>query len=542
MARKALPAKVYPSPKLYGAGPWLGMRDAQEPSSADPRYAKRLRNCYATATEDGGRAVQGIPGFSQAGTQLGGVGARVVQWIGTMRETDGTTRNLVMCNGTLSEYDFSGDSFTTRLTQAQINGGTGTPALSTTARIYSLTYNDQQIFSDGTNVPFQWDGTSGGGVTELSNCPVLYGQPVIHFEKLAAIKNAERDTWVWSEEGDPTLGYDTAPYENAWNFGGSKAQRLFALAPRNETLGILRERTTTTVDGAMNAEFRTTANRASVSEQIGTLAPAAVLVLDEGTMIVDADGKPQFWPRGSGYTAAPALWNACEVTVSAIARSQIPNVQIVYDETTNLIMVPFAKDGASSLNAVLFFERTGGTPNFVGYGDGYNSTRWGTWIDTDGRQRVVHAGVDDGYLYVHGTPDAGPWNYGLNSGTIAIPHETTPAELGADMHIEKNYDEFGVEVMLHTDMDLTLGYTTPTCTSSTIQSVSLTTGGAVYGTGIYGTDVYAGATNNARVRVGIDEHGRWLLPSIRHDVLDQQFHLIACDAVAFVEGRDPEIA
>ncbi|MHB1310576.1 MAG: hypothetical protein ACYC3L_01070 [Gemmatimonadaceae bacterium] len=541
MARKPWPSRSYPQPKVYQAGPWLGMRDASEPAAADPRYAKLLRNCYATATDTGVRAVHGIPGFTQAGAQLGAVGARVVQWIGYMRETDGTTRNLVVCNGVVSEYDFGTDAFTTRLTNAQIAAGTGTPAFSTTARVYSLTYNDQQIFSDGTNVAFQWDGTSGAGVTELSNAPVFYGQPIIHFEKLAAIKNAERDTWVWSEEGDPTLGYDTAPYENAWNFGGAKAQRLFALASRNESLGVLRERTTTEVYGAMNAEFNTTANRASVSEQIGTMAPGAVLVLDEGTMTVDADGRPQFWPRGSGYSAAPALWDTCAVTISAVARSQIPNTQIVYDETTNLIMVPFAKDGASSLNTVLLFERTGGVPNFVGYADGYSSTRWGVWIDSDGRQRVVHAGVDDGYLYLHGTPDAGPWSYGLNSGTIARPIEIRPAEMGADMHIEKNFDEFGLEVMLDTDLDLTLGYITPSGTSSTVQTESLATGGAVYGTGLYGTATYAAATNNSRLRVGIAEHGRWMVPSIRHDVVDQQFSVIACDAVAFIEGRDPEI-
>ena len=541
MARHPYPARTYPTPRTFTAGPWLGMRDAREVLAANPRYAKKLRNCYATATETGVRIVQGVPGFSLAGAQLGSVGARVVQWIGTLRLTDGTTKNLVVCNGVVSQYDFGTNAFTTRLTNAEIAAGTGAPTCSSTARVYGLTYSDQLILSDGANVPFQWNGTSGSGVTKLSNCPVLYGQPVIHFERLSGIKAAERDTWVWSEEGDPTLGYDTAPYQNAWNFGGRKAERLFALAVRNEALGVLRERTTTEVYGAVSAEFQSTANRASVSEQIGTSAPGAVLVLDEGTMTVDADGRPQFWPRGAGYTAAPALWDACEQTIATIARTQIPNLQILLDEPSNLIYVPIARDGASALNTVLLFERTGGVPNFVGYADGYESTRWGVWIDDDGRQRVVHAGVDDGYLYVHGTPEAGPWNYALASGTIPIAHEVEPAEIGADLHEEKNFDEVGVEAWVETDCTLTLGCVTPRGASNTTQTVTFAAPGAQYGAAIYGTDTYGAGGGDVRARVGIAEHGRWLRPSIRHAVLDEQFAVLALDTVAFLEGRDPEI-
>lgn len=542
MPRRPYPASIYPIPRTLRAGPWVGMHDALEPGAARSGLAKLLRNCYATATEGGIRCVQGVPGFEQAGTQLGSMGARVVQWIGALRLTNGTVKNLVFCNGVLSEYDFGTDAFTTRLTNAEIAAGTGTPTLSTTARVYGLTYADQLIVSDGINVPFQWDGTSGGGVVELSNCPVIYGQPRVYNEKMVIIKAAERDTWAWSEEGDPTLGYDTSPYENAWNFGGPNAERLVAFAARSGALGILRERSTTEVYGAIASEFRTTANESSVSETLGTTAPASVLVLDEGTMTVDASGRPQFWPRGRGYTAAPALWDGCEQTVRDVVRSQIANTQVFFDEPSNLIRIAIARDGAAQLSTVLLFERTGDVPNFVGYMDGFPSTRWGVWVDGEGRERIVHAGADDGYLYLHGTPEEGPWNYGLNAGPAAIEHEIKPSFLGADIHDEKNFDEFGVEVMLNTTLDLTLGYDTPTGTSSTTQIVTLALSGARYGTAIYGTDRYGGGDANTRTRVGIDEHGRWLLPSIRHAAVNQQFSIIACDALAFVEGRDPEVA
>lgn len=542
MPRTPFPSRTYPKPRIYRSGPWVGMRDAVEPSAADPRYAKLLRNCYATSTEGGVRCVQGIPGFVQAGTQLGSGGTRVVQWIGTLRQTDGTIKNLAFCNGVLSSYSFSGDAFTEELSQAEIAAGTGSPSLSTSARIYALTYSDQLIVSDETNVPFQWDGTNSGGVVELSNAPVFRGQPVIYYEKLTAIKDAEPDTWVWSEEGDPTIGYDTAPYENAWNFGGTKAESLVALAARNESLGLLRPRSTTVVEGATSADFRTTATRPSVSEELGTTSPAGVLVLDEGTMTVDADGRPQFWPRGGGYSKNPYLWEACENTVQGMARTLIDDIQIVADGGTGLIWVIFAGSGASTLNSALLFERTGGLPNFVGIVTGFPSTRWGVWVDDDGRERLVHAGADDGYVYVHGTAENGPWNFALNAGTQAISHEVAPAHLGADIDEEKHYDEFSFEALLPTSLDVTLSYETPYGTSTTPQNISLTTSGAEWDVDDWDVGEWAGGDgSNKRARAGINEHGRWMLPTIRHAVIDQEFCIIQCQAVAFTATRDPEV-
>jgi hypothetical protein len=164
--RKAFPASVYPQPKIIRSGPWKGMRDAQESESADPEYCKLIQNAYASNMFVGVRAISGIPGFAQAGTQLGGVGARTCQWIGQFAKTDGTTKSLVVVNGDLSEYNWGNNTYSTRLTNAQITGAGAT--LSTTARVYGLVYNDLLILSDGVNKPFQWDGTSAIRIEALA--------------------------------------------------------------------------------------------------------------------------------------------------------------------------------------------------------------------------------------------------------------------------------------------------------------------------------------------------------------------------------------
>ena len=539
MPRKTWPSRAYPRPQIIRSGPWKGMRDAQEPESADPQYAKLIQNAYASNVDIGLRCITGIPGFALAGTQLGSVGARTCQWIGQFARTNGTTQSLVIVNGALSEYNWGANTYTTRLTNAQITGAGAT--LSTTATVYCVVYNDLLIVSDGVNKPFQWDGTSGGGVTLLSNAPICYGQPVIYSEKLMMIKAAERDTFVWSEEGQPNVGYEAGGYLNVWGIGGAKAERLVALAPRNETLGVIRERSTTEIAGQVATDFKTTATRASVSEKIGTTAPGAVLVLDEGTLSVDAFGRPQFWPKGGTYTVAPALWDACAQTVSGIATSQIPNIQITDDEACSLFWVSFAALGASSLTSHLLFERTGGVPNLVGVAQ-FVAQRMGTWINASGQRVLVHSGVDDGYLYYHGTPTGSLWNFGYNAGTTPIPHEVRPAEMGVDIGEEKNWDEFSISIITDTAATFSFDYVTPSATSAATQTIAFTGGGSLWDSFLWDTGTWGGASGNTRKRVGINMHGRWMIPSIRHAVLNEQLCLIMCEAVAFSEGRDPEIA
>jgi len=126
-------------------------------------------------------------------------------------------------------------------------------AVSTSARIYSCVLADQIIFSDGVNTPFMW---SGAAFTVLANCPVLYGQPRIHYAKLFGIKAVKRNTIVWSEENDPTIGYEAGIYNNGWELVQTRAEGLHALFATNEALYYFRERTIGAIRGEVTPDFR----------------------------------------------------------------------------------------------------------------------------------------------------------------------------------------------------------------------------------------------------------------------------------------------
>lgn len=538
MPRTTQPTRTYPKHTSYTAGPWAGMRDAVEPSAATPGRAYRIRNMYATSSLFG-RSVVGVPGFSLAGTQLGSGGSRATQWIGQFTTSDGTTKSLAIVNGEIVEYDWSGNSYNVRIDASDLSGASIT--LSTTARIHCVTFFDQLIVSDGTNPPFAWDGTSGGGLTAASNAPALYGQPVVYYSKLFGILAADRTAIAWSEEGTWDTGYESGGYTNAWTLDGTKGEQLTGLAASNDSLAVFRGRSATRITGAVNDAFQTTGTRSAISEITGTESPSAVLVLDEGVVVVDADGRPQFAPNGRGFAQRPAMWEDAKTLLIDVPRIDVPNAQIVADEAASLVWVSLPTTASQEPALHLLYERTGGTLNLVGYIEGFSAQRLGVWIDDSGVPRVVHAGVDDGYLYVHGTPDGSTWNFGFASGDQAIPHYLETEALGVDLDAEKAFDEISASFEVGSSRRVAIGYTTPRGTTSG-QQVTVPTGGyAVLGSFILGVDTLGGASVESRARVGTAARGRYARLWISHAENDEPFSVQWMRATAFIDGREPAV-
>ena len=102
--------------------------------------------------------------------------------------------------------------------------------------LFAASIADACIVHDGTNTPLRvYDlDTLIPSSAALSNAPVFYGQPVPYYAKLFAIKAAERNVIVWSEENDPTIGYESTPYSNSWEIGQTDQAPLYALAATNE--------------------------------------------------------------------------------------------------------------------------------------------------------------------------------------------------------------------------------------------------------------------------------------------------------------------
>ncbi len=540
MPRRTEPARTYPSFAPVRCGPWEGVTDTVEPQTARPNRAQLMRNCYATTT-DTGVAVVGVPGFVKVGSQLGSGGARAAQWVGQYNTTLGVKKSVVIVNGTIIEYDHGTDAFTTVVSAA--NFATATITISTTARIYCVVFNDKLVVSDGVNKPFSWDGTAGaGGLTPLSNAPVAFGQPVVYYFKLFFIKATEPDTIVWSEEGLENTGYEAGGYANAWNLGGTKGEKIVALPSTNEYLGLSRPRSATTITGAVNDQFKTTGTRNAVSERVGTNSPGGTLVLDEGTLLVDADGKPQFWWRGSGFEQNPPLWADCETTVRPIPRITLTNVEIIPDDQANLIWVGLPETSQTYCSKFLLFERTGGRPNFVGEATDFVSQRTGVWEDSEGVPRIVHCGVDDGYVYLHGTPDGSTWSYGFNAGTLAINHTLTFVVPDASIKHDKYYDRLTIESSADDDQVLTVDVQTPEGVTDT-QSFTLEGSGSglVWDMGNWDDEDWAGSGIDQKVDCNVNARGRWALVRIRHGAVGSPFNITQAEIETFVDGREPAV-
>lgn len=527
MPRKPFPSSLYPKATVFRSGPFAGVTDSDSPAAAQADRCKNILNAYRQV----GRAairITGRPGFTVFGTQLD---SGPVQWVGEFSKTGGTTQTVAICKGQIYVGTWGGN-FAVQVTTANLT--TASITLSASATCYCVVFANTLVISDGVNVPFTWDGTAGaGGLVKLTNCPVLYGQPVVYYFKVFGIKDTERSTMVWSEEGAANTGYEAGGYNNAWDLPGTKGEPLFALAARNDSLGVLRPRSTTTILGAVNDAFQTTGTRSSVSERTGTESPGGTIVLDEGTVTINADGIPEYWPVGGGYQQDPGMADDCLQTLSTIPRTTLTKVQWVYDPETNLIILGIGTTSTTQMAQFFCFERTGGVPNYVGRWTGFTANVMGMALDTSRVPRLLH-GSDDGYVYYHGTPTGTQWN----DNGLTISHQVTGPALGYDTDVETKFDEMTFVTFSPTGMtNCSVDYETTHGVPTAAQAVSFPASGFVLGTSTLGTGALTASASERRTRVGILGYGRWLRQRITHSTLNEQFGLELMTVTGAADGR-----
>lgn len=315
-----------PRKRLVDAvGPFTGMRRTMiQGVERDPSLCNYLYNMTAIAT--GGVRVR--PGVYRRNTSaLGSGGARIVQLIHEFYKQDGTRVSIVVVGGIVYTRDDWGGagSFTTALSQADLTSAS--IALSQSARISAVTIGNQVVFSDGVNTPFMWDGTTGGGLTELTNAPVFYGPIVVHYGKVFGIKSTDRTTFVWSEENDPTTGYEAGGFNNAWTFSQTDATPLTALLATNDGLYVFRTGGIGVVLGAVTTDFSSAGTRNAVSEEVGTRSPWGVCYHEGTIWFIDQTGLVWNLPVGD----KPNPWWRANMSQDGHF-----NIDQVFDEPTGL--------------------------------------------------------------------------------------------------------------------------------------------------------------------------------------------------------------
>lgn len=523
--------KVYPTRALtkswewgepYTAGPFIGMRDALDPAGANPNLATLLQNCYPLDPIGPAAGLLGVPGFDQAGAQGGAASKRTGQLVTQFTTLAGVQYTVRVIGGQgIQTYDWSSEAWTTVVSVANLT--TASITLSETARCTAVPFTNKLHIHDGVNVPFLWDGSSGaGGLTELTNSPVLYGPQVVYYAKIFGIKDTARSTFVYSEENDATIGYDTAPYSNVWTLGQTDQEALYALAATNDALYCFRANSTTKVTGAVTADFVASGVRDSASETVGTTSPWSVYVHDDSMIFfLDPLGRPQVIVGGK--IKDPPLWRDFRETCVGVdtAAASLLLAETWYDPEIRLVCMGVVELGQTAESAILCFAPT--TLQAAATFRGYTFQRMAVVYNASLRRVMMHLS-DDGYAYDHGTETGTLWDHELNSGTVAIEHIVESPAVGYDPFMDKRWKRGDFAFRTPTDMTVTVTYTTSRGQSDAASLTPAVAGGyARWDYAIWDTDVWAGTAVESKESVGWNGFGRWLKWRVQHSVAGEQF-------------------
>lgn len=502
---------------LLSAGPYTGMRDSLDPStSSDPSKAFLLQN-VCPVEQDKPTAFVGRPGCQQAGSQLGGAGARTGQLIYQFTKLSGTEYTVAIVGGKFYTFDWSSRAWTNVVTAA--NFTTAGITLSSTARCRAITIADKMLVTDGVNTPFLWDGTSGaGGLTKLTNCPVIYGQPTIYYAKNFVIKNVERRTIDWSEENDATTGYEAGGYNNSWTLGQTDQEALYAVRGSNEAIYYWRARSTGAISGAVTTTFKTDGTREGVSETVGTTSPDAIVDYENQFFFLDADGRPHVLIPGGGVKP---IWQDLKETLTGLDTTLLSSAVGVFDPTLRLVLFGVAELGQSVPSAILVYNPVLQAPVAVWRGFTFNT--FGIVKNASGTPLLMHLS-SDGYAYDHGatlSSDA------LNAGTQAITHIVESPHLGVDTRVDKRFRR--VDTLFRAASNLTglsFSYTTPRGLSSSQSATVSGSQSAQWDVAQWDVNVWSSTNIEQHVSVGQNGLGRWIREKITHATASENFGFI----------------
>ena len=520
------------------SGPWRGMMDSLDAANARKDKARLLQNCYPLDAQLS--AVVGRPGCQQAGAQGGASGKRTGQLVHQFNKRNGTSYTVRIVGGQgIQTFDWGSRAWTTAVSVANLTSASIT--LSETARCYAVTYTDKMVVSDGVNTPWMWDGTSGGGLTKLTNCPVLYGQPWVYYAKLFGIKASERITFVWSEENDATTGYESGGFTNAWEFAQTGSEALVAGCGTNEAMYVFRRTDIARVQGAVNTDFATAGVRSDVSENIGTLSPASVLVHEQGSVyFLDSLARPQCILPGGGLIDPP-LWNDVRETIANadLNPTNLLMAQSWYDPETRTIGLGYSELAQGSCTASV--QVSPATREPVAIFRGYPFDRIGIVQNASGREIVMHLD-SDGFAYDHGTEDGSLWDDELNAGTQAISHAVTSMPMGFDTAVEKRWDRIDFSFRATNAMTCSVAYETPNGISDAQEfTVSPPTSYALWDVAQWDVDKWASGWLEIHHAVGWDGIGRWLAWTLSHAELGERFGLAMASVEATPQTRAPGV-
>lgn len=498
----------------------LGIRDSLDPMvSNDSARARVIQNLYPLELDKPCTFV-GRPGCDQAGQQLGTTNKRTGQLVCQFTKLDGTEYTVAIVGG-IGIYTYNWGTSTWSQAVSVANLITASITLSETSHVYAVTFANKLIISDGTNAPFAWDGSSGaGGLTSLTACPVLYGQPVVYYAKLFGIKASERNVMVWSEENDPTIGYETSPYSNSWQLGQTDQEALYRLAPTNDALYYFRARSIGAIRGAVTPDFTNDGTHEGVSQTVGTLSPDAACVVGERVYFLDADLRPHVVQGGQ----AVPLHDDVRETIRGLDRAKIAQAVTRLDPRTGLVLFGVVETGQSICSALIAFNPGLNVP--VAIWRGFTFSALGVVKDEQGAPTLMH--IDgNGYPHDHGQVTGSLWDDEIQTGTTAIAHAVESCHLATDSRDEKRFTR--ADILLRAEQDTTsisIRHDTPYASSSAVEG-SVESSESRWDEFDWDEAPWASGVVERHLPVGINALGRWIRLRVDHQETGERFGFTA---------------
>lgn len=506
------------------AAAWLGLRDASDPVAAAADKLRRARNVIPLDATLG-TAWVGRPGVRLLGPRVA-VGR--VQWVGqfTRAAAGGAIvqHTLAVVGGLVYEFSWLTRTWALRA----LGGGL---VLDAGAMVDGIVFANRLILSDGVHKPIAWNGAV---FTELSAAPVFYGPLTTYYAKLFGIMATDRRTIAWSNEADPAAGYIT---DQQWTLAQSDSDPLTRLYGTNEALYVWRARSITAVGGAVDTDFQSSGTREGVSETVGTVSPFAVVSRDRQLFFLSSDARPHVLTPGGGVED---LWRDVRETVDAVPRALLSSALGTWNAALDMVQHHVRELGAAECSLGLWIDPSVGMP--VSLCAGWSCTALGEVLDGDERPLMVY-GSATGHVYVADTQDGVSLNDDLaplDGGPHPIEHELTLPPMGPSVAVEKKFDR--IDVLLRVTgalSNVTIDVETPYGEQTIAEAVSVSGGLAIWDVALWDVALYVLIRPEVKLSVGVQAHGRWIAPRIRHSAMDETFGVAAVRASGFLLQDPP---
>ena len=413
----------------------------------------------------------------------------------------------------LLEYDASAAilSFTNRTSLSM-----DSVALDLDNRIYTTSFANYVIISDGTNRPYKV--TSAFVLSNLTDLAVaVYARPTVYYGKYFVILDSDRATIAWSEENDPDLGYTNTTYNDSWTLRQTSPDTLEAIEGTNTALYVWRTNSITMVTGAVNSDFSSAGTQDGLSTTVGTRSPDAVVTVGETVFFLDQYCRPHVIEPGRGVVP---LYDNCQVTLGTppTSAAQLRKAwgRLISSVAGNPIVVwcfP-ASEAATTQSTMIAFDAY--TREFLGqwtHPSTPDLTYGGIWRDVNSAPVLAMAsnGASDVAMYIQRSEA---------DSSVHLDDKADGSQVRVALSVETPKIAGDDKIAVVTDklwVRCDMGGRDVNASEASLTIQTRTSRSSAYGTAITFTSSSVATDFPDKYSVGLNKNGRWWQAKVAND-------------------------